>query len=811
MPNRSENALALPDHNPYAIPEHADEPLVLLTDRRDREGQEAVFAVELAGVAANGEEGDPRAFNPEAHTMPRSLESVFAGLSAGEGIELVYRCGKDTPFIWRIIGHVVGSTPAEIIPKARDLCTSLCVGMRAANGAYRFSPIRYAEDLPAHKEHYSWQRQIVARGIAIRKAGKNPVGFVPGATSPNVDRELLLPNLTSGLKAPYNRLALALRQSRTPIVLRLALTKVVLNTEEAAKVSAALEWLHTCEEKEITHDDLVSLGARRQAHIENSRQYLDAWLEHRWGTRLTVTVESESPVTSSLLAMIIEDLALGKDTDLEAIPAEPSGPGVCTATGIDFQNCFPAGCLLPSLFPAPAQLVRAQVRREYNREVPRLGADGVVLGCVNDGARRLLVHFRQSDRSRHTYILGSTGTGKSSLLANMIVQDIRNGHGVCVLDPHGDLYAQIQASIPRERVRDLILVNPCDRERAAGINFLEAGGPQCRMEIHFLVNEMMSIFQRLYLRETQGPVFETYMRNAMLLLMENEIPDATLLDVPRLFEHEGFRSLLLAKCLNPAVQDFWQKTAERARGDYSLASMAPYIVSKLNMFVYNPVIRSIIGQAKSTIDFYQAMNEGRIILVNLSKGFLGELDTQLLGMLITGKVFCAAMKRIAQPAATRKPHFLYIDEFQNFTSGSIAQMMSEARKFGLFLTLANQNLGQLREYHDASSLSEAVLSNAGTLLCFRTGAPDAERIKVHTMPEFDTQDIQYMPDFHVIAKLLVNNSPTRPFVFETLPFESTVAGRGHKRAIENARKRCTVDTREVERAIALRHVAVQGD
>jgi hypothetical protein len=138
-------------------------------------------------------------------------------------------------------------------------------------------------------------------------------------------------------------------------------------------------------------------------------------------------------------------------------------------------------------------------------------------------------------------------------------------------------------------------------------------------------------------------------------------------------------------------------------------------------------------------------------------------------------------------------------------------MMSEARKFGLFLTLANQNLGQLREYHDASSLSEAVLSNAGTLLCFRTGAPDAERIKVHTMPEFDNQDIQYMPDFHVIAKLLVNNSPTRPFVFETLPFESTVAGRGHKRAIENARKRCTVDTREVERAIALRHVAVQGD
>ncbi|HPJ97894.1 MAG TPA: type IV secretion system DNA-binding domain-containing protein [Candidatus Hydrogenedentes bacterium] len=810
MPNHKEFARFGLDREKHVTPDQEDEPLVWLVERRNGAGQEGVFAVELAGVTVQGGRHAGQESSPDENAASRLVASVFSGLSAGEGIELVYRCGKDVPFTWQIVGHVSGQTQTDVISNAKRLYTSLCASMRTESAAYRFSPVRSADALSSLDVQYPWQRRIQGQRVAIQKAGRNPMGFAPGSQLLKTGGRLVLPDLTPGQAAPCNRLVSLLRQSPTLIELRLTLAKVILDDDAVLKTSAALEWLLSGEEKEVIQNELASLGERKQVHIGNSCRYLNAWLDHGWGVRLTATVASEHAVTPALLTMIADDLTHGKNTRIEDMPEESYETGMCTATGIDFQDCLPAGRLLPSFFPAPAQLVSAQVRREYNREVPRLGTDGIILGRIRDGVRSTPVHFRHHDRTRHVYILGSTGTGKSTLLANMIIQDIRNGHGVSVLDPHGDLYTQILENIPPERVDDLILINPCDTERAVGINFLEAADPSCRKEMHLLVNEMMSIFKRLYMRETQGPIFETYMRNAMLLVMENEIPGATLLDIPRLFEHDDFRNALLAKCHNRAVLDFWRRTAERANGEYSLANMTAYVTSKLNMFIYNSTMRCIIGQAKSTIDFYQAINEGRIILVNLSKGLLGELDTQLLGMLITGKLFCAALNRASEPTATpRKSHFLYIDEFQNFTSGSVAQMLSEARKFGLYLTLANQNLSQLREGHEASSLSETVLSNAGTLLCFRTGAPDAERIEQYTLPEFGSQDIQYMPDFHLIAKLLVNQCPSRPFVFETLPFETAPAGRGLKRSIENARKRYTVDIQEVERDIASRHAALQ--
>lgn len=242
-----------------------------------------------------------------------------------------------------------------------------------------------------------------------------------------------------------------------------------------------------------------------------------------------------------------------------------------------------------------------------------LPAEGVLLGQVGAGRPPRPVRFTPADRTRHCYILGATGTGKSTLLYNLLVQDIEAGVGVCLLDPHGDLYRQVLAAVPPHRLKDVILVEPGDAERAVGINFLECGGPHPQVRMNFITNELIRIFHRLYdLTITGGLIFEQYMRNALLLVMDNEIAGGTLMDVPLLFEDERYRKELLEHCRNPYTVNFWRKQAEPASGDSSLKNMAPYITSKLNQFTSNALLRPIIGQARSTVDFRACLDEGRI-------------------------------------------------------------------------------------------------------------------------------------------------------------------------------------------------------
>jgi Helicase HerA, central domain len=334
--------------------------------------------------------------------------------------------------------------------------------------------------------------------------------------------------------------------------------------------------------------------------------------------------------------------------------------------------------------------------RVLNLPAVSLKNEGILIGHAVSSSVRAEVNFARADRSRHAYIIGATGTGKSTLLFNMLRQDIENGEGVCLIDPHGDLHAQILNVVPRRRKDDVVIIDPCDFKHAVGINFLECSDSYKPIQMNFIVNEMIKIFDRLYdLRTTGGPMFEQYMRNALLLVMDSDYPGATLMDIPAIFEDKDYRKFLLDRCYSRIVKSFWTKQAERAGGEAALENMSPYICSKLNQFTTNALLRPIIGQSKSTINFREAMDKGKIILVNLSKGLLGELDAQLLGMLIIGKIFSAAMGRVTMRPEKRKPLFLTIDEFQNFTTDSVAHLLSEARKFGIYLTLANQNLAQL--------------------------------------------------------------------------------------------------------------------
>ncbi|PIU79212.1 MAG: hypothetical protein COZ28_01065 [Candidatus Moranbacteria bacterium CG_4_10_14_3_um_filter_44_15] len=390
--------------------------------------------------------------------------------------------------------------------------------------------------------------------------------------------------------------------------------------------------------------------------------------------------------------------------------------------------------------------------------------EGIILGFNDYRGVETVIRHSEDDRRRHFYIIGQTGTGKSTMIQEMVKQDIKDGKGVCVIDPHGDLVDHIAESIPKERAEDVIFFDPADMERPFGLNMLEYDHNKPEQKT-FVINEMINIFDKLYdLRQTGGPMFEQYMRNAALLVMEHPESGSTLMEIPRVLADEEFRHMKLSHCTNPVVKNFWEKEAEKAGGEAALANMVPYITSKLTQFISNDMMRPIIAQEKSTISFRQAMDNQQIILVNLSKGRIGEINASLLGMIIVGKILIAALSRVDMPEGGRKDFYLYIDEFQNFTTDSIAQILSEARKYRLSLVIAHQFIAQLKE-----EISKAVFGNVGSICSFRIGAEDAEFVQKQFEPVFDANDLMNVDNHNAFVKLLIASQVATPFNLKTYP------------------------------------------
>lgn len=386
-------------------------------------------------------------------------------------------------------------------------------------------------------------------------------------------------------------------------------------------------------------------------------------------------------------------------------------------------------------------------------DVPK---DGVYLGWNDYRGVNTDIYLSQNDRRRHLYVIGQTGVGKSTLLEEMAKQDVRNGHGICFIDPHGEAIAKILTAVPKERAEDVVYFDPSDTERPFGLNMLEYDKPE---EKTFVVNEIINIFDKLYdLKATGGPMFEQYMRNAMLLVMDDPESGSTLMEIPKVLADENFRRMKLVRCKNTVVKDFWTQEAEKAGGEAALANMVPYITSKLTPFLSNDMMRPIISQQKSTLDFRDIMDNQKILLVNLSKGKIGETNSHLLGMIIVGKLLMAALSRVDMPENERKDFYLYIDEFQNVTTDSIAQILSEARKYRLGLIIAHQFIGQLSE-----GISKAVFGNVGSLAAYRVGPEDADFLEKQFAPIFTAQDLINVDNYHYFARLLLNNVSTAPF------------------------------------------------
>ncbi|HQB51138.1 MAG TPA: type IV secretion system DNA-binding domain-containing protein, partial [bacterium] len=376
------------------------------------------------------------------------------------------------------------------------------------------------------------------------------------------------------------------------------------------------------------------------------------------------------------------------------------------------------------------------------------------------------IFVKEADRLRHTYIIGKSGVGKSVLLANMAIQDVLNGDGLCVIDPHGDLVDDILDRIPASRAEDVILFSPADLERPMGLNLLEFD-PKYPEQKTFVINEMIGIFDKLYdLKSTGGPIFEQYMRNAMLLIMADPESGSTLMEIPRVLSDADFRNLKLSRCADQTVVDFWRKEAEKAGGDAALANVVPYITSKLTAFISNDMMRPIIAQQNSAFNFRDLMDKRKILLVSLPKGLIGEMNAYLLGMILVGKILMASLSRADMSKDERKNFFLYIDEFQNFTTNSICQILSEARKYGLGLVIAHQYVGQLTAKGD-TAIKDAVFGNAGTMISFKIGSEDAEVLQKEFAPVFDAYDLVNVDKYTAYIKLLVDNAAISPFALKT--------------------------------------------
>ncbi|MEQ1849712.1 MAG: type IV secretion system DNA-binding domain-containing protein [Candidatus Peribacteraceae bacterium] len=391
--------------------------------------------------------------------------------------------------------------------------------------------------------------------------------------------------------------------------------------------------------------------------------------------------------------------------------------------------------------------------------------EGLFLGHNTFRGEKQKVFMKNEDRFRHFYIIGQTGTGKSSIIQLMARQDFNQGKGLCIIDPHGSLIEDLLPYIPRSRADDVIYFNPSDTERPMGLNLLEGKTPE---EKDLIALDAMNMMVKMFGEEIFGPRIQDYFRNGCLTLMDDEEEGGAITDLVRLFTDDQWQQYKVTKVKNPIVRSFWEKQMA-ATGQREKQEMIPYFAAKFGQFTTNTLIRNIVGQTKSAFDIADVMNNGKILLMNLSKGLIGDINSTLLGLITVNKIQVAAMRRQREEASKRRDFFLYIDEFQNFVTPSIESILSEARKYRLGLILAHQYLDQLEKESKlagAVSLKGAVFGNVGTMMFYKIGPQDAEVGSKEMAPVFSEQDLVNMEAFKGCMKLSIDGQPSRPFSIE---------------------------------------------
>ena len=402
--------------------------------------------------------------------------------------------------------------------------------------------------------------------------------------------------------------------------------------------------------------------------------------------------------------------------------------------------------------------------------------------------------IKTDDRRRHMYLIGKTGMGKSTVLENMIVDDIRAGHGVAVVDPHGDLAEKIIEFIPADRIQDVVYFNPLDINFPIAFNVVEQVEPHLR---HLVASGLIGVFQKLW-ADSWGPRLEYILRNAILAILD--FPGSTLMGVVRMLSDKNYRKRVVANIKDPVVKAFWEKEFSGYADKFASEAVSP-IQNKVGQFLSNSLMRNVIGQVKSSIDIRDIMDNGKILIMNLSKGRIGEDNSALLGAMMITKIQLAAMSRVDIPEKERRDFYLYIDEFQNFSTDSFANILSEARKYRLNLILAHQYIEQLSE-----KVKPAVFGNVGTMVVFRVGAADAEELVKEFTPTFTEEDLVNLPKYEMYLKLMIDGISSSPFSALGLPpLKEAEKTNNVEQVVEYSRKEYASDRAVVEEKIMRWH------
>ena len=418
---------------------------------------------------------------------------------------------------------------------------------------------------------------------------------------------------------------------------------------------------------------------------------------------------------------------------------------------------------LATLYHFPNKQVETpNIHRIYSRRAPapaQIPHEGLYLGKSEFRGVSKPIYLSDSDRRRHIYIIGKTGVGKTELMRELILQDIRAGKGVCLIDPH-DLAEQLLDYIPPQRAKEVIYFDVSDVERPMGINLLEA---KTEDERHFVTAAIINLMYKLYdpyKTGIIGPRFEHMIRNAMLTVMD-AIPGATFVEVVQVMQRPDMVQELLPRVTDPIVRRYWTDQIAQT-SDFHKSEVLDYVVSKFGRFVTNKMIRNIIGQSQSAFDFRKVMDEGKILIVNVAKGKIGEENSAFLGLVLVPRILMAAMSRANVPEEQRRDFFLYVDEFQNFATPDFATILSEARKYKLILTVANQFVGQMEE-----EIKNAVFGNVGTIISYNIGVTDANFLQHWFQPQFNEDDLINIERFHAYVKTIVRSEPVPAFSMDT--------------------------------------------
>lgn len=423
-------------------------------------------------------------------------------------------------------------------------------------------------------------------------------------------------------------------------------------------------------------------------------------------------------------------------------------------------------------------------------------------GIVNFRNQQRHFGIKLDDRRRHLYLVGKTGMGKTTFLENMVIADILAGRGLGVVDPHGEFAEKLLDFVPEERIKDVVYFDPSDLEYPISFNPLEQVSTEFR---HLVASGIMGVFKKIWV-DLWSARMEYILNNTLLALLE--YPNSNLLGIMRMLSDKDYRKKVVDNLQDPVVKGFWVNEFARYSQKFETEATAA-IQNKVGQFVTNPLIRNILGQSRSAIDMRKIMDEGKILIVNLSKGKIGEDNSALLGAMIITKLQLAAMSRVDIPESARKDFYLYVDEFQNFATDSFANILSEARKYRLCLILAHQYIRQL--VHDANTkVRDAIFGNVGTMVSFRVGAEDAEFLEKEFQPDFMANDFVNLPKYNFYIKLLIDGISSRPFSATNIPPHPLPAKNFKDIIIENSRREYGTPKKIVEERIAGEWVSEGG-